>query len=215
MYRVDEEVRYADGNLATDTLVKLCLRGTSTAVQPYVSEIGFGALGGVLGQAFPSTTLKTDGQGRMRCLVDVAEPLDIVALSIAGAELGRVPLEPFTSVLEPRNYVGTAVAWGTGWGNYGGGFQTASFWRTSENIVCMEGLLFPSAGYSQTIFTLPARYRPPNIVEQAALGYMPAFGGVYAMAQLEIQTDGDIWLNNTVMAGGYVSLNGVRFEIDQ
>ena len=71
-----------------------------------------------------------------------------------------------------------------GWGNYGGGYELASYCKVN-NFVYLQGLII--SGTSNTIFTLPAGYRPVrthlsvlwNAGPNAVLRWDISVGGVF------------------------------------
>lgn len=68
------------------------------------------------------------------------------------------------------------VTFNTGWGDYGGSYQTAQYKKFGD-LVIIRGLVVRSSGSSTTIFTLPVGYRPPAfivtpIVSNDAFGYI-------------------------------------------
>lgn len=68
---------------------------------------------------------------------------------------------------EPWNYVGSGgsqPAFGTGWSNFGGGFANLGFKLVPSppRAVWIKGEVTHTATAAQTIFTLPAAYRPAS-----------------------------------------------------
>ena len=55
----------------------------------------------------------------------------------------------------------TAIPFGTGWGNYGGGYQACQYMRFG-NIVFLRGLALLSSGTGANIGNLPSGYRPAS-----------------------------------------------------
>jgi hypothetical protein len=63
--------------------------------------------------------------------------------------------------IPPEQLVGAAgePAFGSGWKNAGGGFQSVGFYRDDEGAVHLRGVV-ALGGHVTTIFTLPIGYRP-------------------------------------------------------
>jgi hypothetical protein len=119
-----------------------------------------------------------------------------------------------TKASEPVHVVGSAgePAFQNNYTNYGSGFSTAGFYKDSTRIVHLRGTLKKLSGtFDAAAFTLPAGYRPPQIL------YMPAAadGGSGA---LQINTDGSVipycftGLCTTGAGGVGIGIDGLTFR---
>jgi hypothetical protein len=96
-------------------------------------------------------------------------------------------------------YGGTALRWhdvgATGepafqnsWVNYGSGYAVASFGKTQQGIVYLKGLV-KDGTLGSTIFTLPAGYRPTEIMLFPAWTLNVA---TVVFARIEVLSDGTV-----------------------
>ena len=103
----------------------------------------------------------------------------------------------------------TNVSFGSGWGNYGSGFQTVQYRKVGSQVF-LRGLLSASSGQADgaTAFTLPAGFRP-----QATLVHI--LGGS-ATWRFDLRTNGVFGPVTTgVSAGAFISLDDLPpFWID-
>ena len=100
--------------------------------------------------------------------------------------------------------VGTTPGFNTGWGNYGGSWQGAEYYKDPMGIVHLRGLVKRSSGSATIIFTLPSGHRPASDIT------FPTSSNA-AFANVDINTYG-----NVIIVGGSptvdVSLNGITFD---
>jgi microcystin-dependent protein len=84
-----------------------------------------------------------------------------------------------------------------GWGNYGGGYQTARYTRDSTGTVFIEGLVNAGSGI---IFTLPTGYRPATAIIFTTIANNTA-------SRLDIDAGGNVsWNSGGGGTNGFVSL---------
>lgn len=98
---------------------------------------------------------------------------------------------------EPWHYVGDTgePAFGTGWGNAGGGTSATAFRSRQPDLVDLY--LGATVGSSPETFTLPEGYRPPADTLAVGSGY--TFGGSSDSIAVAILTDGTV---QPIMPGG-------------
>lgn len=94
--------------------------------------------------------------------------------------------------------------WGTGFSNYGGVFETCSYYKDKEKRVHLTGMVNVANGTSGTIFNLPAGFRP---TAQIAFLVLKAGG---SGARVDINGNGDVILEPG--NSGLISLSGVSFR---
>ena len=99
---------------------------------------------------------------------------------------------------------GTGVAFNTGWGNFGSGYQTAAYRKDSRGRVFLRGVTTRSSGVLTTMFTLPSGYRP-SATALFAVSANGAFGAV------EVRTDGTVVLTAGTATG--VQIEGLAFDV--
>lgn len=121
------------------------------------------------------------------------------------------------SVLESKKAEKDAPAWImptllNGWKNYSASYQPAGYYKDSQGVVHLRGLI--SSGTSNTgtfIFNLPKGYRP----QKATLfSVLTSNGTVLVAATLEIASNGVVYLG---FAGGntWLSLENISFLAEQ
>lgn len=99
-----------------------------------------------------------------------------------------------------------ALSLQNGWVNFGGEFQTAVYWRDSNGVVHLEGLIRNGTTTGGTVvFTLPVGYRPAA----TQIFSVSSSGGTF---QIRINSSGQgaVWVvtgNN-----GHLSLSGIVFR---
>lgn len=96
-------------------------------------------------------------------------------------------------------------AFGSGWTNYGGGWQTGRFTKIGD-FVYLSGLITRSTTATTTAFALPAGYTNTNGTSHTPVAATGTLGG----------TDFGVNISNIVTArgtgtGGFLSLAGIRF----
>lgn len=116
-------------------------------------------------------------------------------------ENGLDTLDTKVSNMESQT-VGTPTLLGT-WANYGGGYQTAGYYKDGLNIIHLQGLIKSGASGSN-IFQLPAGYRPTYRRMFVSLGNN-------AISRIDVQADGTV----THMFGdtAFVTLEGISFPL--
>ncbi len=90
------------------------------------------------------------------------------------------------------------------WENYGGAYETASYYKEANGMVHLQGLI-KSANFSTLVFVLPEGYRPAGrraFSVVAGVGY-GAFG------RCDISANGNVEF--VVGDGAYMSLDGISF----
>ena len=125
--------------------------------------------------------------------------------SAGGALSGSCP-NPGLAAPEAVRLVGAAgqPAFGTGWSNVGGSFQTAGFYKDPFGVVHLQGDV-KSTGASSTIFVLPPGYCP------TAVENFPVYGNGGTAAGIAIrQSD----CNVVLVAGdtSFIGLGGITFR---
>lgn len=116
---------------------------------------------------------------------------------------------PVAGAADPWHVIGAAgeIAFGSGWRNYGGGWQTARYKRVGD-FVYLSGLVTRDTTATNSIFTLPTGFvntngstHTPAAGSSALLG---ADGGVNIAASVICRGSGTV---------GYISLAGIRFFV--
>jgi len=121
------------------------------------------------------------------------------------------------SVLESKKAEKDAPAWISptfvnGWINYSSSYQPAGYYKDSQGIIHLRGLI--SSGTSGTgiqIFNLPRGYRPKKAI---LFNIGTSNGTALVAATLEIATDGVVYLG---FGGGntWLSLENISFQAEQ
>ena len=110
--------------------------------------------------------------------------------------------------LEARNYVGTTgqPTFQNSWVNYGSGFANVAYYKNSDGLVFLEGMV-KSGANSTTVFTLPTGYIPSNNM------LFNSYSGTHSFVndQIEIDTSGNVSVSTSDT--GAVSLNIPPFRI--
>ncbi len=95
-----------------------------------------------------------------------------------------------------------------GWSDYGGGYATGAYTKTSAGVVVLKGLVkrtgTPTAG--ETIAVLPVGYRPSEMI---MFGTSTSTSGADATARIDIYPTGAIVYNTG--SGGWLSLDRMMF----
>lgn len=111
--------------------------------------------------------------------------------------------------LPPEQLIGFPAepAFGSGWKNAGGGFQSVGFYRDDEGVVHLRGVVALGA-HSTTIFTLPTGYRPAA-TEMFSAGLDNA-----GTAMIEVTKSGDVDLEfiNTPAPPNSMTLSQISFR---
>lgn len=192
-----------------------------------------------LGIPYPEVTDRVaDGWDAIR---DLAEAVDaLIAAGTAARNAAVATLNAADAALDARlDALEAAPGWvaptlAAGWANYGAGWATAGY-RKIRGVTYLRGLVKRTANpTSDTIFTLPAGYRPgmSGLYLATVLGLYGVPGNYSGEpfdnvstdisnigVRLDISSGGGVTLSNSYAeqmppgAGdvGYVSLNGISF----
>jgi hypothetical protein len=100
---------------------------------------------------------------------------------------------------------GSAPAFGSGWGNYGSGYNNCSFLKDASGVVHLRGLANGTPTTQATIFTLPVGYRPVGtsifIVGMQTSGY----------GRVDVFSNGIVQINGAPAGLLWVSLEQIHF----
>lgn len=112
----------------------------------------------------------------------------------------------------------TITTYANGWRAYAGGTDPsqppASYYKTSEHIVHLEGLIDKNGGnwvVTETMFTLPTGFRP---AKNLVFGPLCNGGGSQISGRVDVNTDGTVVLVNGAAAHpvNFVALQGITFR---
>jgi hypothetical protein len=144
------------------------------------------------------------------------------SIGIYSSSTGFVARGKLVSYLSANNiYIANngAVTWQTpatvngGWINYGGGFTTLQYAKTSDNIVMLKGLIKSGATAQDTVlFRLPSGYLPSKRVLSSGVVYDSVAPNM-AHARIDVETDGDVILHSGADAT-WTSLDAISFYAD-
>jgi S-layer family protein len=132
--------------------------------------------------------------------------------SVTRAQMATFLVKAMDAITQSEAFhiVGTAgePAFQNGWHNFGMGNSTGGFFKDALGVVHLKGtILVPGVGNGATAFTLPAGYRPAEIL------FMPCAGSGPIAANLILQTDGQL---KPGCAGApvncFVGLDGLAFR---
>jgi Collagen triple helix repeat (20 copies). len=117
---------------------------------------------------------------------------------------------PIASVSNPWHVIGAAgePAFGAGWSNVGGTWQTARYMKIGD-FVYLQGTVQRTSGTNLTMFTLPSGYRPTDGNTHTPCAAATNMGG--ADMGVNINTTGAVLTRASGSNTGYVSLAGIRF----
>ena len=121
---------------------------------------------------------------------------------------GETSQQPYLKFI-PTNgnyYTWIAPTFGTDWGNYGGSYNTAGYYRDGDGVVHLRGLVTGGTyGDSATLFTLPIGFRPEG---------RKLFSTITDnnFGRLDITTAGQVI---PYIGSGWVSLDGISFKAYQ
>jgi hypothetical protein len=126
-------------------------------------------------------------------------------LAVRSGETSQQPYLKFT----PTNgnyYTWIAPTFGTNWGNFGSGYNTAGYYRDGDGIVHLRGLV-TGGSYSDTatLFTLPAGFRPGGRC-------LFSINSNNAHGRLDITSDGRVI---PYIGSSWISLDGISFKAEQ
>lgn len=105
----------------------------------------------------------------------------------------------------PPSY--TAPTFAGTWANYGAGWRNAGYTKSADGMVHLTGLVGRSGTSGQTIFTLPAGYRP-----SATLLHLlqAVWSAATQNTRIDIASDGTVThVSEPGVAIGYISLNNI------
>jgi len=97
-----------------------------------------------------------------------------------------------------------------GWANYGGGYNTAGYYKDVNNRVWLKGLFQNTSGAekpsSSVLFQLPVGYRPSGV---------PIFAStsINGHARIDVITDGNVLVQQAIAAGGWISIDNLSFRV--
>ena len=99
------------------------------------------------------------------------------------------------------------------------GFAAPTFWKDRDGVVHLEGDSFRSGGPNtafETIFTLPASYRPASNLRFTVPTVNSGVGGDTAtFTTLRIQPNGQVAPEVPNISGGTLTMDGVTFRAEQ
>jgi hypothetical protein len=144
------------------------------------------------------------------------------SIGIYASSTGFVARGKLVSYLSANNiYIANngAVTWQTpatvngGWINYGGGFTTLQYAKTSDNIVMLKGLVKGGTTAQDTIlFTLPGGYHPSMRVLSSGVVYDSVAPNM-AHARIDVDINGNVILHSGADAT-WTSLDAISFYAD-
>ena len=141
----------------------------------------------------PGTSLWTDGSGKVTTDVNVG-----IGTTEPGAKL---EVAGGLTILEQEEW--QAVVPEGDWVNHGGTYNDAGYFKDSQGIVHLKGLL-KGGKVEVTIFTLPSGYRPE------ARQLHPVYTHQGFIGRLDIFMDGRVFLTDGM--SGFLSLDGITFR---
>lgn len=98
-------------------------------------------------------------------------------------------------------------AFGTNWSNYGGGTSAAGFYKDSSGVVHLKGTV-KCSGATTTVFTLPAGYRPAELMRFGGIDYS---GSVWELYNGVVDTSGVLSIDPTI-SKTYWTLDCISFR---
>lgn len=105
------------------------------------------------------------------------------------------------------------VSYNGGWADYLNNYLPAGYTRI-EGRVFLEGIpkntLATTVASGAVPFNLPAGYRP-----SARTIFTVQITGITGAGRVDIQSNGDVTVMNSVSSGGFVSLDGISFRAEQ
>lgn len=137
------------------------------------------------------------GAGSGAALADLLTKLASTGL-ITNSTTGVTP--------EAWHEVGAAgePAFQNGWVNFGGIYGTAAFRKDPFGTVYLKGMV-KSGTLGSNIYVLPVGYRP------AARGIFASLGS-NAVARIDVDSDGSVFVNATLASSAWMTLNGITFR---
>lgn len=94
-----------------------------------------------------------------------------------------------------------------GWKNYGGSWEVAGFRKGADGIVSLKGLI--NSGTTQSVFVLPAGFRPKQT------WFMPIYTGCSVFGMVYIYPDGRVDGWGGSLNSGCTSLDNISFMAEQ
>ena len=134
-----------------------------------------------------------------------ANRLDTVTFKVTGRNgFGVTPTTQVTAQLPSQ----VPCNLQSGWGNYNGGYDTASFTKTSAGVVSLSGLISKATTPSlyEVICTLPEGYRPSS-----RLIFTTQTAGA-VQSRIDLETNGDVIY--IYGSNSWLSLVGINFLAD-
>ena len=105
------------------------------------------------------------------------------------------------------------------WGNYGGGYQTARYYRDAAGTVHVQGLVKSTGTVAArpTLFILPSGYRPGNRLLFSVDCQSESSPSTTAHGRVDINSDGRIRYESLddCDVASYLSLTGIDFRAEQ
>lgn len=92
-----------------------------------------------------------------------------------------------------------------GWVNYGGGYESATYWKDKNNVVHVSGFIKSGSTSAETVlFNLPAGYRPRSNEKFGVVS-------LNAFCVIDIYSSGDVAIKYNANSG-WISLCGITFR---
>lgn len=154
-----------------------------------------------------------DREGDTRRITSISHQIDdggyFIDVSFAAEGSSAVPQKVDTppvddTALTNTGWIDIAFTPGSGWANYGGGWQAGQY-RRRDGIVYLRGLVAGAPTVTTPITTLPAGFRPPASVMFTVHGNLGARRLDVGASGTVVQSEG----GNTA----FVSLDGVYFSV--
>jgi hypothetical protein len=99
------------------------------------------------------------------------------------------------------------------WGDFGGGHEAGTYSKLGR-LVVLQGLVKMTGGTGQVIATLPAGFRPTELLLFPAV-VDPTGAGSGVFGRVNVEADGDILpFGTTMTVGDWISLSGITFLVD-
>lgn len=106
------------------------------------------------------------------------------------------------------------TVFGGAWGNNGGGYQTAQYWKDPFGMVHLRGLILRTGTYvlNEAVLNLPVGYRPASIELFNVVGNQ-------IIQRIDVSTNGDVitagvvpWVGTSAGSAWYLSLSGITYD---
>lgn len=92
------------------------------------------------------------------------------------------------------------------WVNFGGGYTVAGYYKDAFGVVHLKGMVKDGTSLNAVIFTLPAGYRPSEI-----MGFSGVSNDVWT--GITVQTDGSVAVSEATGSTAFVGINGISFRV--